>query len=505
MAEVEKRLSNQPEDQIDIIYYLVSGWKMFKKTWWLLIILTALGIAGTYGYKKASYRPVYEASASFVVKAGGSREASSYTTSITIQQLSATFPYILESGALNDVVCEDLGVSSLPGSIFTSVVEDTNLFQIRVRSADPQMAYDILESVIENYPAVARFIIGDTTLTMLDNTGVPEKPANQLSMKRSMAKGAALAIVFYLCIVLLLVMARRTVSSEEDLKRYTAVDCLSNIPEAHLNRRTDKTKQFMLVDQRIAPAFVEAINTLRIRTLRQLKENDGQVVLVTSAGESEGKTTIAANLALSCALKGYKVLMIDGDLRNPSMGRMFGMQQENGLYEVVNGGKNLEEAAVEYEQTHLLVLAGNKPVPNGRIAAVFRSDALKQLMEKCRKEYDFIIIDTPPCGMMQDAAVLSSVSDGVIMVIRQDFTARDRILSAMELLADTNARMLGYVINCEETGIGSYGYGRYGYGHYGYGKYGKYGHYGYGERTEEKREDLSDVKQDDQPEAKQNV
>ena len=100
MAEFENRLSDQQEDKIDIISTLVKVWKLFKTTWWIMLVLAAAGMA-----------------ASFAVTTGsGGGNTISYSASVSIQQLSATFPYILESGALKKVVCEDLGVSSLPGT-----------------------------------------------------------------------------------------------------------------------------------------------------------------------------------------------------------------------------------------------------------------------------------------------------------------------------------------------------------------------------------------------------
>ena len=115
-----------------------------------------------------------------------------------------------------------------------------------------------------------------------------------------------------------------------------------------------------------------------------------------------------------------------------------------------------------------------------------RESLLKEALSDIGDEYDYIIIDTPPCGILQDASFLASYSDAVLMVIRQDYQPVNRVIAGLELMADTGTRILGYVINNEAMTFGSYGYGRYGYGNYGYGKYGchkygKYGGYGYGE------------------------
>lgn len=249
----------------------------------------------------------------------------------------------------------------------------------------------------------------------------------------------------------------------------------------------------MLIDRRtVTPSFTEAINALYIRSIRQLRKAGEKVLVVTSAAEGEGKSTISANLALGYALKGHKVLLIDGDLRHPSVGEKFGMKNLYGFDAVLKGEADLEEAVRIYKDTTLDLLAGSRAVDPRQIASLLGSGSVKEYLDTWREQYDYILIDTPPCGMLQDASFLASYSDAVLMVIRQDYQPVNRVVSGLDFLADTGAHILGYVINSESMSFGSYGYGRYGYGNYGYGKYGyhkygKYGGYGYGEKEAEDR------------------
>lgn len=489
MAEMENRKSEADEERIDIISSFLKSWKMLKRTWWLLFLCIALGTGIMFINLKFIYTPEYEAAASFTIGNGKYQySGDNYTSIVSLKQLSATFPYILESGALKKVVAEDLGLSDLPAEITASVIEETNLFQITVKSKDAQLASDILESVIANYPTVARYIIGDTTLTMLDNTGVPLQPSNSLGLKQEMTKGAIGGTFVYLFLLIIITATRKTVNSEEDLKRYVNLRCLASIPRTYMKRRSGKYHQLMLIDHKVTPDFVESINTLRIRISRALHDGKNKVIVVTSSNESEGKTTIVTNLALSYAIKGYKVLLIDGDLRNPSVARMLGLDSANGLETVLKEHHSLAEVVVPYAKSSLEILANNVSMNHNKVTSYLGSSEMKKLIDEARNRYDYILIDTPPCGMMQDAATLCSFSDYALMVIKQDYMARDRILNALEILAETGISLLGYVINSEETGIGSYGYGRYGYGKYGYGKYGKNSTYGYGEETKKERE-----------------
>lgn len=484
MREYDTRTVDTDENKIDIIHGIVKGWKYLKKTWWLLLILCVIGVGIAGVYRLFFFIPEYKASSSFTVNVEGAGDStSSYTAQITLEQMSATFPYILESGALKDVVKEDLGLKELDAQISAAALENTSLFEISVTSEDPELAYNILQSVITNYPKVAKYIVGNTSLTLLDSTGVPAIPDNYISKKDLLIRGFCGGAAVYFVILVILSCTRRTVMSEDDLKRYTNVPCIGTVPQNYMKRRSSKNKQLMLIDRRTAtPSFTEAIHTLYIRSSRRLKKEDQKIFVITSATEGEGKSTISSNLALNYALKGHKVLLIDGDLRHPSVANKFDMKNVWGLDAVLRKEKTLEDAVLTYKDTTLDILAGIRPVDQNRIASLLGSKAVKEYLDSWRELYDYIVIDTPPCGILQDASFLASYSDAILMVIRQDYQSVNRIVAGLEFLADTGTRILGYVINNEEMIIGSYGYGRYGYGNYGYGKYGygKYGKYGYG-------------------------
>lgn len=492
MREYESRNVESDENKIDIIQGIVKGWKCFKKTWWLLLILAAVGVGIAGVYRLFIFQPVYTASSSFTVGTNGERSsANTYSTQITMEQMSATFPYILESGALRSVVMEDLGLTELDADITASALENTSLFQISVTSSDPDLSYNVLQSVINNYPQVARYIVGNTSLTLLDTTGVPSAPSNSIGKRTLLACGTGGGALVYLIILIIFSYTRRTVMSGDSLKRYINVECVGTVPQNYMKRRSNKNNQLMLIDRRTTtPSFTEAMNTLYIRSSRRLKREDQKVLVVTSAAEGEGKSTISSNLALTYALKGHKVLLIDGDLRHPSVGEKFGMQNDWGFDSVLREEKDLEEAVCAYKDTGLDILAGSRPVNQNRIASLLGNQAVREKLDAWREMYDYMIIDTPPCGILQDASFLASYSDAVLMVIRQDYQPVNRVIAGLELLADTGTRILGYVINHEAMTFGSYGYGRYGYGNYGYGKYGyhkygKYGGYGYGENRPE--------------------
>lgn len=224
--------------------------------------------------------------------------------------------------------------------------------------------------------------------------------------------------------------------------------------------------------------FRESLSTLQVRFSRAVKERSIKTVVVTSTLAGEGKTTISCNLAYAMAEKGYKVLLIDGDFRNPSVASVLELNpKKKGIADVLRGNAEPEEVICQYKKSNLWVAPGVKS--QDKVAKLYKNGRLKKLISEYEEKMDLILIDTPPCGIMNDAALAADSAQGVMLVIRQDYARRDKILEGVEMFSESQVHMVGCVINGEETGIGSYGYGRYGYGRYGYGRYG-YGKYGYG-------------------------
>ena len=480
-------------EKIDLFSYLYEFMKALRKFFWLVLLILVLCTAGGCLWSWRSYRPMYEAYTSFVVTSSGQTYNSSYYDNTTAEQLGKTFPYILTSGVLMDVVREDLGYS-FSSSIEATVMEGTNLFTITVRDSSPQTAYDVMTSVIENYPVVAEYIIGGTTLTVVDESGVPTTPANSGNMRQAAAVGFLAGAVISALFLVVYLAGRKTIRSGEDMNAIASTKFLGNIPETRIKKRSNAKDQAMTItNSKVPPAFKEGIRLVRSRTEAELQGKECPALLVTSAVPGEGKTTVAVNLALALAQKNHRVVLIDGDLRNPSVLQALNLpKKKDGIVQVLRGQANLEDVLMEYRETGLKLLPGSGKISNP--ASLIRSEEMKNLMQTLKEQSDFLIIDTPPSSVLSDAAMYEALVDGAVMVVRQDFASAQQVQRGMETLADADIPVIGYVLNYMEEGAmgygyssyGKYGYGKYGYRRYGYG-YGKYGYsrYGYGRHAED--------------------
>lgn len=468
---------------LDITMIIDDMWRGFKRYLYLIILVISLAASVFYVKADISYKPVYEAYSTFVVNTRNAVGYSeNYYNKATAEQMSKTFPYIVTSGVLKQVVAEDLGMESISSDISAEAMEETALFTIKVKDADPKLAYAVLQSVIKNYPIVSEYIIGDTQLVLMDTSDVPTDPVNPPEFKQTAFKGMLIAAVFCLALLFLYAMNKKTVRRAEDLKERLSIPYLGSVPMIRVKKRGKTSFQPVLMDKKsYARALGETFRTIRTRILKELKGIDTNKILITSAAECEGKSTVTANLGISLAKKGKRVIIIDCDMRNPSMYEVLGIEApQNGLQEVLDAKLGLEEALTSYgEDLSMSVLGAVTAIKNP--TKYLSGDALDMLLEKCSHMADYVLVDAPPCTLVSDAVLLSRIVGATIYVIRQDYVGIKRVVSGIESLNETDTKLIGYIINGTEIGITGYGHG-YGYGHsygYGYGKYG-YGRYGYG-------------------------
>lgn len=213
-------------------------------------------------------------------------------------------------------------------------------------------------------------------------------------------------------------------------------------------------------------SIAEAYRALRTSVLLSVK--DRRTILVTSANPSEGKTSTAVNLTMSLGQCGESTLLIECDLRRPSIARVLNLDNRKGMSTVLAGRHTFEEVvqAVEGAANVAVVPAGPISVAPSELLA---SPAMQQFLKDVLEKYTYIIIDSPPMLAVTDASILASMADGVLLVVEASVTARKAVAHVRRLIDITGAKLLGVVMNKIDLRHGHY------YGYYGYGKYGKYG------------------------------
>lgn len=209
-------------------------------------------------------------------------------------------------------------------------------------------------------------------------------------------------------------------------------------------------------------AAAEAYRLLRTNILFALPdEKKCRVIGVTSASSGEGKSTTTMNLAYMLAEAGERVLLIEGDMRLPILAARLHLRYSPGLSNVLVGLNEIKDVLQESGlHEHLQVITSGEVPPNP--SELLGMESMNHLVEHLSSAYDFIIIDLPPVTEVSDPLVASKLTDGMIMVVRQDYTNRRALAGAMRQLAYVEARIIGFVLTGADAGKGKKYYGRYG-------------------------------------------
>lgn len=470
-----------------------------KRLIWFAIAL-AIG-AGVFAYYRTdrSYSPVYSSSVVFSVHASYATTTDIITHSAWLdanaaQMLSQTFPYIIRSENTRMLLQLELG-RAVNGSITAVATADSGLFTMTATSPNAQDAFDLMNAAITVYPQAASNVLGDTQIYIINRPLAP--PASPDNANNALSAGLKVTIpVFLLGVVaiFLLSLMRKTVHSAEDLRKLVSLKCLAYVPSVKMKKHSNKSNLTLTItNPRVTSTFNESIRNLRIKVQKLLWDKNQQILLVTSTLPNEGKTTVATNLALSLAQEGKKVILIDGDLRKQSLKDTIGVTDpSDGLPDLLSGTSDNFRLLTVPNST-LLLLSGDNTVDQPQ--ALIDTPRMKHVLGLLRDRMDYIIIDSPPAGILSDAATLAKYTDATLYIVRQDMASTQQIATSIQTLSTNDINLIGCVLNQTQAGTTRYGYGsKYnaGYGYsYGY----KYSNnsYGYGRKRYSRYDDAADT------------
>jgi capsular exopolysaccharide synthesis family protein len=300
-----------------------------------------------------------------------------------------------------------------------------------------------------------------TNLRLMERAQEPREPIlprrsrnTQVALVLGLAIGAGLA--------LLLGYLDDSVKTPDDVSQLLGLPFLGMVPD--VSRDADKPGPALPVCARDPQSAVaEAYRVVRTALLFAGPASGGRAFVVSSANPGEGKTTTLANLAVSLAQNGAKVLAVDADLRRPTLIGHFGLEPGPGLAEVLGGEAAVDTALRATEVPNLKVMGSGKVPENP--AELVGSDAFRSFLEAQRRAFDWVLIDAPPVLAMADAPVLSSLADGVVMVVWSEHCSRPALKRALEQVRVVEARLAGVVLNKVDLRRNAYYYGQY-YGEY---------------------------------------
>lgn len=299
-------------------------------------------------------------------------------------------------------------------------------------------------------------------ISIIDMPSVPKGPVKP-NMPLNLAGGIVLGVLLGLGAAMGRGVLDRTVKTPDDVEQVLGATFLGLIPEIDESLLSNKRKRRqtsagpeLIVHTDPMSGIAEASRSLRTNLIFTSPDKPYRVLLVTSAGPSEGKTTVACCVSVAMAQAGKRVVLIDCDLRRPRIHRIFNVSgKTGGLTSALLDGK-FEEAVLPTEVPNLFVVPAGPIPPNP--SEILHSDRFRAFLETMKGKYDQLILDSPPLVAVTDATVLSTIVDGTLVVVRAFKTSKELVKHARRILGDVGARVAGVVLNAVNLSKDEYKY-----------------------------------------------
>lgn len=438
--------------------------RIARHRWLSIAVVAFIVIAATAG-ATLLMTPQYSSSTRmfFAVQGGESVTDLAQGSTFTEKQMSSYAEVAVSPLVLTPVI-ETLNLSAPPGvlanKVSITVAANTTILVVSATDKNPAAARDIANAVSTELATAVGELNPErpdggeaVRATMLSEAQQPTVPSSP-NIKRNLALGVVLGLMLGVGFAILREMLDTKVRSESKLQALTDASLLAAVPMDH-SARTRSV--FMHEDPQSSRA--EAVR--RLRTNLQFVDftDRPNSILVTSSVSGEGKSTTAINLATSLADTGSRVILIDADLRRPSVAKYMGFEGRAGLTTVLIGKASLADVVQPWQNTSLDVLASGQIPPNP--SEMLGSLAMSRLLEELDGMYDIIIIDSPPILPVTDSTILSGMTGGTMLVVGADRAHKAQVRGSLEALEKVEARLLGVVLNKSDAkGVSNY-YGEY--------------------------------------------
>lgn len=438
---------------------------VLRKRWRIIAFVTLLVIALAAVFTLMTAK-VYASTTQFFVTTSGSDNVAALQQGNTFtQQRVKSYSQLLQTPKMLDPVIKDLGLDTtadqLAKQVSSTIPLDTVILEVTVTDKSPEQAAKIAASIDKIFPKTIEQIeqlkSGDASpvkVTVVKEADVETAPISP-KPARNLALGAVLGLLAGFGIALLRDFMDTRIKSQRDVEGVTDKSVLGGVafdPDAPSH------PLIVHVDPRAQRS--EAIRVIRTNLQFVDVSNPPKSIVLTSSVPGEGKSTTAANLALSLAETGATVCVIEGDLRRPRLLEYLGFEGSVGLTDVLVGRFELDDVLQPFADTSLMILGAGGIPPNP--SELLGSANMERLIDVLSDRFDYVLIDAPPLLPVTDAAVLSTMVDGALVIVGADIVDKGELKHAVESLEAVNGRVLGLILNRLQGRDGG-GYGTYRY------------------------------------------
>ena len=455
-------------DEID----LKEFFKYLKRYLWLYVVILTAAISATYFYETNLKTPLYQSTAKVVlVQPEQDTNASSTLNGVNAsQKLTQTYSEIAKSDLVLDQVIANLHLDTTPKELTKSLtvnpVEDTSILSISVKDRNPDQAAAIANQIAQVFNREIAQIYKLDNVSLLDEAKSNQTVVNNTTT-RDLIIAAALSLFGVTALAFLIFYLDDTVKHTQDLERDFKTPLAGKIVDGstkhskHAKRKRNSVDQIisqeLVVEDQPKSVVSESIKNLRTNLQFTSVDQGLKTIVLTSSNPSEGKSYIAANLAISFVQADKRVLLVDCDLRKGRLHQIFRLQNVKGYSNLLAGEINQYYNYIQKTNIKNLDLLTRGTCPPNP-SELLSSKKNATLIERLKSNYDIIIFDGTPVTGLADSVVVSTLVDETLIVARDSFTTRAALQETKAALDKVDARIAGVVLNRVDRKGGKYYY-----------------------------------------------
>jgi polysaccharide biosynthesis transport protein len=454
---------------------------LLRKRLILIIICTLSGLCVFFVFTRVAIDSTYSASVQLYVNFNETTSSIDLNDLYYAQKVVATYINFLETKVFYAQVIEESGldysVNELKNMIEIKAVNNTEIFQISVTSNSAETSYKLVTVMQELAPEHIKSIKSSADIRVVDPVTYPTGPSGPNTLYNT-ALGGLLGFLLSVSTIFLWEIVDVKVKNQDEIKNKYNKAILGSIPNYnnHRAKRTlhqvlitiihrGKAKKEKAIKDDRGFLITEAFKELRTNLRYSLSKDGCKKILINSPNSQDGKSTICTNLGITLAQTGARVLLLDCDLRKGRLHSIFNLKSIPGTSELLIGLTKEKDViqSTGYDTLHVIAMGKIPPNP----AELLAGGQMEALLNALEKNYDYIIIDSPPVNVVSDALSLTKLVDGVVLVVREKATTHPDIAGAVSRLEFVDAKIIGFVFNGMSIQPGNKSKSKYYHNYYG--------------------------------------
>lgn len=430
---------------------------------WIVIVAVMIVFGSVFDFMKTvTYVPQYGTSMTATLSGG----EDTFKNIDKVQSYVNTLDYLMNSNNAKSYVKKKMPISKTTYKAEVTL-KQANVVKIKVTADTKREAYFSIKLLNDWYRENTERYSFPYNITVLKESKFSTKPVNPNSHIKNFLIGAVGSGFVLSCLLGLYFFLRDTIKSEEEVENKLDTRLYAKLPFEVKKREDARNKKAILITSlKTSFFFRESMNKLRSKVEASSDKHGYKSFMITSAYENEGKSSVAANLALALAKNGHKVVLVDADFNKPAVFKIFDLDGSKSLNKAIEGTSSWSSQVVS-DRSGLDLLPCSQDTLKSEILT--NSKNLDEIMKELREEYDFVIVDTSPAYLLNETMAMNELVDATLFVVRQDYATSDVINETVKRLTYVKDNVLGVVfknvVSDGNKGTSNYN-NRYGYNKY---------------------------------------